>query len=516
MLLVLAALTVGLWAALATMTGARIVTGVDLAAVRLLERARFGVLTDVAEAVALLGSPILFRVVAWATLLTLLALRRFQHLFVVLAALLVVPVLDAAVAGYVGRMRPAGVEILWSWEGYAHPSRPVASLAVVLTAATLVLVPSGPWRRRAIVVVASLLVALGLARCYLAVDHPSDVAAALVVGTAIPIVALRMLTPEEAFPVTFHRGVRAHLDVDGARGEAIRSALSTQMGITVTEVRPFALGGSAGSTPLRITLQEPPGQLFGKLYAATHLWSDRWYKLARTVLYGRLEDERPFNAVRRLVQYEDHMLRVMRDAGIRTAAPHGIVEITPEREYLILTDFLEGAVHITDAEVDDGVVDDALGVVRRLWRAGLAHRDIKPANILVLDGQVWLIDVAFAEVRPTPWRQAVDLANMLLTLALCTGPEHVYGRALLVFTPDEMAEAFAASRSVTIPAQLRTMLRARDDDIIGRFRHLAPPRRAVSIQRWTIRRAVLTLGVLVAASVILLLVASNLRLAGLL
>ena len=52
--------------------------------------------------------------------------------------------------------------------------------------------------------------------------------------------------------------------------------------------------------------------LFGKLYAITHLRSDRWYKLGRTLLYGRLEDEKPFNTVRRLVQYEDYVLRLMR------------------------------------------------------------------------------------------------------------------------------------------------------------------------------------------------------------
>src|SRR5690606_24198046 len=104
------------------------------------------------------------------------------------------------------------------------------------------------------------------------------------------------------------------------------------------DVSPFSLSESAGSTPLRVTTVD--GELFGKLYAWVHLRSDRWYKLARTVRYGRLEDERPFNSVRRLVQYEDHMLRVMRDAGIPTATPHGIVEITPEREYVLVTDLI--------------------------------------------------------------------------------------------------------------------------------------------------------------------------------
>ena len=71
--------------------------------------------------------------------------------------------------------------------------------------------------------------------------------------------------------------------------------------------------------------------------------ADRWYKLWRTILYGSLEDEKPFETVRRLTEYEDYMLRFLRDAGISTATPHGIVEITPEREYLLVTEYFAGA-----------------------------------------------------------------------------------------------------------------------------------------------------------------------------
>jgi hypothetical protein len=55
------------------------------------------------------------------------------------------------------------------------------------------------------------------------------------------------------------------------------------------DVKPFGLAGSAGSTPLRITVAgDPPTQLFAKLYAQSHLCADRWYKLGRELLYGRL------------------------------------------------------------------------------------------------------------------------------------------------------------------------------------------------------------------------------------
>ena len=506
-----------LWAALTTEVGVRVVTRVDLAVLHAVARLRTDELVDVGQGVAALGSLWTFRVVAWTTLIVLLAVRRFQHMAVALAVFLVVSLLNGLLAVGLGRMRPADVAIVGSWDGYAHPSAPVANIALGFTVMLLTLTPGGRWRAGAAWVVGTAIALVVAARLLLAVDHPTDVAAALVTGVALPAVALRLLTPEEAFPVTYHRGVRAHLDVGGRRGEAIRAALASEVGVRVVGVEPSGRGSSAGSTPLRIDVADDSAerQLFGKLYASTHLWSDRWYKLARTVRYGRLEDERPFNTVRRLVEYEDHMLRVLRDAGLPSPRPHGIVEITPDREYLILTEFLAGAVHITEGTVTDGTIDDALRCVRQLWNAGLAHRDIKPGNLLVRNGRVLLIDVAFAEVRPTPWRQAVDLANMMLTLALCTSAERVYERALSVFSSDEIGEAFAASRGVTIPAQLRSLLRRRDDDLLARFRELAPPTPPVAIQRWSLRRAVLTMAVVVGAALAIALVAVNLRLAGL-
>jgi hypothetical protein len=110
--------------------------------------------------------------------------------------------------------------------------------------------------------------------------------------------------------------------VGGARGQAIRRGLADQLGLVATDIRPFGLSGSAGSTPLRITVKgDPPRQLFGKLYARSHLRADRWYKLGRELLYGRLEDEKPFNSVRRLVQQEDYALSLMGRAGLPSPPP---------------------------------------------------------------------------------------------------------------------------------------------------------------------------------------------------
>ena len=65
---------------------------------------------------------------------------------------------------------------------------------------------------------------------------------------------------------------------------------------------------------------------------------------------------------------------------------------------------------------------------------GIAHRDIKPGNLMVRAWQLLLIDVSFAQVRPSPWRQAVYLGNMMLVLSVRTDPARVYQRSLNYFT----------------------------------------------------------------------------------
>jgi hypothetical protein len=89
---------------------------------------------------------------------------------------------------------------------------------------------------------------------------------------------------------------------------------------------------------------------------------------------------------------------------------------------------------------------------------------------------------------------------MMLVLALRTDAERVYRRARLQFSDEEIAEAFAATRGLTMPSQLRRLLRQQGKDLHGDFLRLLPYRLPpVRIQRWTWRRAVLTVTTLVAA-----------------
>ena len=453
------------------------------------------------------------RVLRWTVFLGLIVFRRWRHLFVFLGAIIFTEIVAYNSSSIIARPRPLGVPILAGWQGYSMPSRPMAGLTVSAVGATYALIMAGRSRSIAKWVIGFALVVLGFARVYLGVDHSTDVVAGAVFGIAVGVASFRWFAPNDLFPVSYRRGKAAHLDIGGRRGEAIVAAIRDQLGLAVLDVKPVGLEGSGGSTPLRIKIEatddEPERYVFAKLYAKSHVRADRWYKLGRTILYGALEDEKPFQSVRRFVEYEDYTLRLLHDLGIPVPRPYGIVEITPEREYMIVMEFSEGAVEIGDAEIDDGVIDQGLGMVRRMWDEGLAHRDIKPANLMVRDGELKVIDVFFVQVRPSPWRQAVDLANMMLVLALRSDAERVYAHALGYFSEDEIAEAFAAARGVASPTQLRNNLKQDGRDLLAEFRRMAPEREQVSIQRWSVRRVLLTIGVLFAAFLAMGLIVSN-------
>src|SRR5215216_4961994 len=182
-------------------------------------------------------------------MLALLVLRRWRHLLMWFVAVELGRILTVDLATIARRPRPFGVDLRSSWGGWALPSLQVAFLTAILMGVLYTLVPEGRWRNLGKWLVAGLITLVALARIALGIDAPTDVLVGVGIGVTLPLLLFRRFTPNEAYPVAYRQGRSAHLDVGGARGVAIRRALEDQLGLVVTEVKPFGLAGSAGSTP---------------------------------------------------------------------------------------------------------------------------------------------------------------------------------------------------------------------------------------------------------------------------
>lgn len=461
------------------------------------------------------GGALSYRIVWVPVTLVLVRAARWRHLALYLGTVWLIATAALLAGGDVGLAEAVREGVTGSTDDVLLPAWPVLVLSAVATAGIRVLTPSGPWRRRGWVAAGLLVAGVAATRVALGADAASVALASAALGAAPVSVVFLLLAPESEFPVTYRPTVKAHLRLDGERTDRIRAAVRDQLGLTLTALEPYRLDGSAGSTPCRLTIGEAPGQLFGKLYATSHLRSDRWYKLVRVLRYGRLEDEAPFSSVRRLVEHEDYMLRLLRDGGVRVPEPVGVVEVVAGREYLLVTELVPDSVELLQRPVDEAVVGDALDQVRRLWAAGAAHRDIKPSNVLVRDMRVYLVDVSFGELRPSSWRQAVDLANMLLTLSLRVEPAQLVRWATPWFSAEELGEAFATTGPLTMPRQLRRRIDDTGRDLVGEFAALVPRHPRIRVQRWSVRRVLLALATVGGIVLTTILVVVNLRAGGL-
>src|SRR5215218_9966125 len=152
-----------------------IVDKVDRNLMRPLIAIRTPALTHVARAIDQLTSGLAIHLIRWATFIALVAVKRFRHLIVYLAALATAAFVSQLLVNVFQRPRPYGIEILGEWDGFAHPSLPIVALTGTLAGICATLVPKGTLRRRAELVCIVVLGLVGLSRVYLATDHPSDV-----------------------------------------------------------------------------------------------------------------------------------------------------------------------------------------------------------------------------------------------------------------------------------------------------------------------------------------------------
>ena len=270
-------------------------------------------LTQVAKGMVLISSFGAVQLLRLAIAGALIATKRFRHLVVALASFVLV---DWLVLTFLSQQRPApGVSVLADSGNYTFPSWYVTAFAITVFAMPFVLAPAGRTRKRAMTAAWIAVILVCLARLYLGIDYPTNVAYAAVLCWVLSEALYRWFVPDESFPVSYAKGGKAaHLDLSGARGEAVKIAMGSNSGSRSPRSRRSARGlrrldAAAHDVDRRHALVRQ--DLRHAARARRPLVS-----VGRTIMYGQLEDETRFTSVRRLIEYEDYALRVLATNGV--------------------------------------------------------------------------------------------------------------------------------------------------------------------------------------------------------
>ena len=401
---------------------------------------------DVAEVLSWFAEPFGTTILRLVLIATLVVVMRSRHLVL---ALIAFSVMDLLLSALTVSLPAPEVGTVGTTSTFYFPAYPVAGLAITVAAMAFALAPVGTARRRALWGAALFIAAVVVSRMILGQTYPIAALYSAFLGFAIAPALFDFFAPDDTFPVTYRRGgSSAHLALDEGRVAAVIGAVGRSAGVDVVRVEPF---GAGGLRRLDAPADERRGRLAGLRQALRHE--------ARPL--GPLVPGRPHGALRTPRGREPVHLGAAprgvrgllappaRREGFRVAQPTG--SSSSRRSGNTCSSPSSSPARRPRAR-RGGRRSSTKGCSSsaKLWDTGLAHRDLKPANLLSsITGSSSSIPPSL-EVRPSPWRQAVDLANMMLVLALRSDPDRVFQRAMASFTPDEVAEAFASAVGMAI------------------------------------------------------------------
>ena len=339
----------------------------------------------------------------------------------------------------------------WSWltgASLAGPALLAAAVACTVAAAPWL---ARPWRRAA-------WITLWLAA-----------AARLITGTASPMEVVLAF----AAGVTAGAGMLVLLGVPDRRiGPADIAAVLGSAGLPVARVEPADIVAK-GSRPFTAASQD--GQpLFIKVLGSDQRDADLLYRAYRFLRLRDVGDTRPAAS---LIQAAEHqaLVAVMAErAGVTVPAVRQVIKSTDGSAVLAM-DRVDG--HSLDLipvqRVDDVVIRELWQQVDTLHRARIAHRSLRAANVVVDGtGRPWIVDFSFSELGATQRQIALDVAELLASLAVIAGADRAVSSAAEVIGPDRVAAAVPLLQPLALSAGTRRAI-ARHEGLLTRTRKAA-------------------------------------------
>src|SRR5271166_1641517 len=379
---------------------------------------------------------------ALVLLVAALRYRRFRVLVTVAGGFAAGAAVMAGITYLAGPGGPAPAGLRQgSWlAGAGFPDAAVlAGLVAIAVAAAPWL--SRPWRRVAwatlLLIAAARLVTGGLLpmQLVLALAVGVTVGAALLLVFAVPD---RRMGPD---------GVAAALRAGGVPVSRVNGPLADAKGS-----RPFEAVTDGGCP------------IFVKVFGSDHRDADLLYRAYRGVRLRGVGDTRPAASLFKAVEHEA-LLGVMAErAGV--TVPHvGQVIRADDGSVLLTMDLVAGQSldEVPADRITDQLACSLWREVGRLHEARIAHRSLHGSNIMISEnGSALLVDFSFAELAATSRQRAIDVAELLTSLAGRIGPDRAVATAATAIGPAGVAAAVPLLQPLALSAGTRHAIKGQD------------------------------------------------------
>lgn len=162
-----------------------------------------------------------------------------------------------------------------------------------------------------------------------------------------------------------------------------------------------------------------------------------------------------------------------------------------------------------DAAVSDTALSSAWSGLHKLHAAGIAHRGISADHMIATSpDQITLVHITSGTVAMSDLQQRIDIADMLITLALITSPERAVTTGLSVMGEKAIVRALPALQPFALTKHNRRLLRSHKQllpTLRAVIAQLAPgePVESIDIERLSPRKVLSLVGLLVAGYILI-------------
>lgn len=331
--------------------------------------------------------------------------------------------------------------------GTAFPSPPVVAgvVAVIVIASPWL---SRGWRRTAWLVLIAAVTTRLITGTVLPMEVVIAVAGGVTVGAAILVtlgVPDRRMGPDDI-------------------AESLRHA-----GVPVRSVMPADVE-SKGSRPF-VAVADDGQRLFVKALGSDQRDADLLYRGYRAVRLRNVGDTRPAASLFQAVEHQALVGVMAERAGVDVPRVDRVVK-AEDGSGLLVMEWVDACSldRLSSEQISDDLLVRLWTEVAKLHRAGIAHRSLRSANVLVNSAGVpRLVDFSFSELAATERQMDLDVAELLVSLAVLVGEDRAVSGAAHVLGAEGLAPSVPLLQPLALSAATRRAV-ADHDHLLARTR----------------------------------------------